>query len=90
MEPTKEPVIDLVSTFALDGDNLFTAARRIVRFIRGDDEHHGGLLSRDTIQANETLAIHVAVMERVIKHVQAQRTVRKVSSKSDKNPAGDG
>ena len=66
-EPIK-PVIDLLSAFPLDGDNLFTAARRIVRFIRGDDQHHGGLLSQDTIEANELLAKHVGLMEKVIKH----------------------
>jgi hypothetical protein len=33
----------------LSADNLFTAARRIVRFIRIDDEAHGGLLSQATI-----------------------------------------
>ena len=73
MEPTKVTLIDLVDAFPLDGDNLFTAARRIIRFIRGDDERHGGLLSKDTVQANELLAKHVDQMERVIKYVQAQR-----------------
>jgi len=37
-------------------ETLLTAAKRIVRFIRADDEHDGGLLSQDTIAANETLA----------------------------------
>jgi hypothetical protein len=37
-------------------ETLLTAAKRIVRFIRVDDEHDGGLLSQQTIIANETLA----------------------------------
>jgi hypothetical protein len=37
-------------------ETLLTAARRIVRFIRIDDEHDGGLLSQNTIRENETLA----------------------------------
>jgi hypothetical protein len=36
-------------------ETLETAARRIIRFIRIDDAAHGGLLSRDTIRAADTL-----------------------------------
>ena len=36
-------------------ETLETAARRIIRFIRVDDVAHGGLLSRDTIRAADTL-----------------------------------
>ncbi len=73
MEPIEAPVIDLLSAFPLDGDNLFTAARRIVRFVRGDDERHGGLLSQDTIQANEHLARHVDIMDKVLKKFSTQK-----------------
>lgn len=51
----------------LDGDNILTAARRVIRFIRIDDEKDGGLLSRQTIMANEGLARHVDTLERQIK-----------------------
>jgi hypothetical protein len=36
-------------------ETLETAARRIIRFVRIDDAAHGGLLSRDTIRAADTL-----------------------------------
>lgn len=36
-------------------ETLETAARRIIRFIRSDDAAHGGLLSKDTIVAADTL-----------------------------------
>jgi hypothetical protein len=48
-------------------ETLLTAARRVVRFVRGDDERHGGLLQQDTIQANETLAVQVSLAERAEK-----------------------
>ena len=48
-------------------ETLYTAARRIVRFIRVDDERNGGLLSTETIQANETLARMVEDEERRLK-----------------------
>lgn len=67
-EPPQGPVIDLLTAMSLNGDNLLTAARRVVRFLRIDDERGGGLLSQETIQANETLARHVETMEKVIKH----------------------
>jgi hypothetical protein len=59
-------------------ETLFTAARRIVRFIRSDDEAHGGLLSQDTIQANETLAIMVAL--------EARREKERAGARSDAVP----
>lgn len=49
-------------------DNLLTAARRVVRFVRVDDQAHGGLLSQDTIQANEHLAKHVMLTEKAVKN----------------------
>ena len=42
----------------LSADNLFTAARRMVQAIR-IDETAGGLLSLESIKANERLARHV-------------------------------
>jgi hypothetical protein len=36
-------------------ETLETAARRVIRFVRSDDHAHGGLLSKDTIMAVETL-----------------------------------
>jgi hypothetical protein len=36
-------------------ETLETAARRVIRFIRIDDNMHGGLLSRDSITAVDTL-----------------------------------
>ena len=48
-------------------ETLYTAARRIVRFIRVDDEINGGLLSTETIQANETLARMVEDEDRRLK-----------------------
>ena len=47
-------------------DNLFTAARRVLRSIRSDDAS-GGLLSLDTIKANEHLALWIENEERKIK-----------------------
>ena len=55
----------------LSADSLFTAARRIVRFIRIDDEAHGGLLSQATIEANGILARHVDKEEKRIKAAMA-------------------
>ena len=40
-------------------ETLLTAARRLVRFVRVDNGAHGGLISMDTTQAVETLAIQV-------------------------------
>lgn len=42
-------------------ETLFTAARRIVRFIRIDDSKNGGLLDLETIKACETLARMVEI-----------------------------
>jgi bisphosphoglycerate-independent phosphoglycerate mutase (AlkP superfamily) len=39
----------------MSDETLETAARRVVRFVRSDEHAHGGLLSKDTIQAVETL-----------------------------------
>ena len=52
-------------------DNLFTAARRVVRFVRVDDEHSGGLLSQKTVEANDTLARHVEAEEKRLKALKA-------------------
>jgi hypothetical protein len=54
----------------LSADSLFTAARRIVRFIRIDDQAHGGLLSQQTVAANELLSKHVDAEERRLKRAQ--------------------
>ena len=48
-------------------ETLFTAVRRIIRFIRVDDERHGGLLSQETIQAAEILAREVDKTEKQMK-----------------------
>lgn len=42
---------------ALSEDNLLTAARRLVRFVRVDDAG-GGLLSNQTVQAADMLWRH--------------------------------
>jgi hypothetical protein len=55
-------------------ETLFTAARRLVRFIRVDDERDGGLLSKETIIANETLARMVEKEERRLKDELKNRT----------------
>ena len=52
-------------------ETLSTAAMRVVRFIRVDNERHGGLLSIDTAQAAEMLAAQVALEER-----RARRALR--------------
>lgn len=59
-----------MSTDPLSDDNLLTAARRLVRFIRVDDQHDGGLLSRQTIQANEMLSRHVEAEEKRLKALE--------------------
>ena len=56
-------------------ETLFTAARRVVRNIRIDDERHGGLLSRDTINSNEILARYVEDEEFKLKQGPAQHAV---------------
>lgn len=48
----------------MSDETLLTAARRVVRFIRIDDHHNGGLLSIETIQAANTLAQQVDIEER--------------------------
>ena len=45
-------------------ETIVTAARRLVRFVRIDEEVHGGLLSRDTIRAADTLDREVKREER--------------------------
>ena len=40
-------------------ETLFTAARRVLRFVRIDLEH-GGLISRDTLAALDTLEREIA------------------------------
>jgi bisphosphoglycerate-independent phosphoglycerate mutase (AlkP superfamily) len=42
-------------------ETLETAARRVIRFVRGDDSAHGGLLSKDTIKAVEILDRQLAI-----------------------------
>lgn len=54
-------------------ETLFTAARRMMRFVR-IDESHGGLLSEQTIIANETLARMVEKEERRQKDELKDRT----------------
>jgi hypothetical protein len=44
-------------------ETLFTAARRVVRDVRIDDERHGGLISRTTIQSLDTLAMQIRMEE---------------------------
>ena len=50
----------------LSADNLFTAARRLARSIRIDEEH-GGLLSTETVKASEHLQRHLRAEEQRIK-----------------------
>jgi len=50
----------------LSEDNLFTSARRVVRFVSVDDSG-GGLLSLDTIKAVDHLRKMVDAEERRIK-----------------------
>ena len=52
---------------ALTADNLLTAARRLVRFVRVDDERSGGLLSQKTVEAADTLWRHVEAETRRLK-----------------------
>lgn len=54
----------------MSNETLHTAARRIVRFIRGDDHAHGGLLSVQTIKANEILARQVEDHEKLVEYVR--------------------
>lgn len=51
----------------LSEDSLFTAARRLVRNVRVDDASGGGLLSVETIKANEIVARHLEAEEREIR-----------------------
>ncbi len=51
---------------SLSEDNLFTAARRVLRNIRVDDAA-GGLMSIETIKASEILARHLETEERRIR-----------------------
>ena len=53
----------------MSAETLLTAARRVVRFVRGDDAAHGGLLSLDTIRAAETLDRQVHKATEAIKQV---------------------
>lgn len=54
---------------ALSADNIFTAARRLIRNVRADDSG-GGFLSTKTLIALETLARHCEKFERMIKEVE--------------------
>jgi hypothetical protein len=57
-------------------ETILTAARRVVRFARGDDHQHGGLLSLDTIQAVETLAQQIEAEEKREKRARAVAEAR--------------
>ncbi len=59
-------MIDRTIPVALTEDNLFTAARRVLRNIRADDAA-GGLMSIETIKASEILARHLETEERRIR-----------------------
>ena len=54
-------------------ETILTAARRIVRFVRIDDHMHGGLLSRDTIRAADTLDREVKRAEAAEKALDRSR-----------------
>ncbi len=55
---------------ALHEDNLFTAARRVLRNIRADDAQ-GGLMSVETVKASEWLSRKLDEEERAIKKAYA-------------------
>ena len=59
---------------ALSEDNLFTAARRVLRNIRAD-ESGGGLVSRETLMASEALAKRLESEERRIRAEWEKRNV---------------
>lgn len=44
-------------------ETILTAARRIVRMVRVDDQAHGGLLSIQTIQAANLLEQQITIEE---------------------------
>lgn len=48
----------------MSAETILTAARRLVRFVRIDNEQHGGLVSRETIVAADTLDREVKREER--------------------------
>lgn len=64
-------------TYSLEEDNLLTAARRIVRFIMVDDQSGGGLLSKETLIACNTLARHVEMETRKTKKAPTPRSKEK-------------
>lgn len=41
-------------------ETLLTAARRLVRNVRADDAHHGGLLSRESVISAEMLDLQIS------------------------------
>lgn len=53
-------------------ETLLTAARRAVRFIRIDNETHGGLISIDTTAAVETLERQV---QQEVRREQTRQTL---------------
>jgi len=57
-------------------ETLLTAAKRVIRFIRVDDQHDGGLLSRQTIVANETLAREVDREEKRVAREEMEGTTK--------------
>lgn len=48
-------------------ETVFTAARRIARFLRIDDAKGGGLISQDTLVAFETLDRQIAAEDARLK-----------------------
>jgi hypothetical protein len=82
---TQEQIELLVSLFPLDGDNLFTAARRVARSLGADDHAHGGLLSLDTIKANDIMRRHIEALDVVLKDwASALEQSRQISVRADR------
>lgn len=76
-------------------DNLLHSARRVVRFFRIDDERHGGLITRDTIHAVNTLAKMIEREEKRIKdsegsHEYGSQTQASEESGQGQNAKGQG
>lgn len=68
----------MTEAYEVRPETLLTAAKRVVRFIRIDDQHDGGLLSRQTIDAGETLAREIEKMEARIAKVTEPQVVKLV------------
>lgn len=65
-------------------ETLLTAARRVVRFFRIDNETHGGLISIETTAAVETLERQVQV------EVHREQTRQTLAEMSRLPNAGEG